>query len=100
MLSVALILALFAGGEEVWVFTLPECPPCKALKADLKAHPEMVGGRPLKTLDLSENAKLGAKMEIRGVPTIILMRDGKEVGRMVGYAGRWRLQDWLCDKDT
>lgn len=39
-------------------------------------------------LDVDEQQKTAAKYGVMSIPTVILFKDGKEVGRKVGFAGR------------
>jgi thioredoxin-related protein len=80
------------------------CPPCKALKKNVLDKPgfEKFAGEKLVLMELDfpndkskvtkavadSNAKLSKQFKIEGYPTIIVLdKDGKELGRMVGYDG-------------
>lgn len=39
-------------------------------------------------LDVDENQQTAMKYGVMSIPTVILFKDGKEVGRKVGFAGR------------
>lgn len=52
-----------------------------------------VHGIPLQRISLSQSAKLSAVSPVRGTPTFILIENGKEAGRIIGYSserGFWR----------
>jgi len=39
-------------------------------------------------LDVDENQETAGKYGVVSIPTVILFKDGKEIGRKVGFAGR------------
>ena len=76
------------------------CPPCKALKKnvfDKKDFAEFAEKKlVLMELDFPHDTskapapirKLGEQFKVDGFPTIVVLdKDGKELGRMVGYGG-------------
>lgn len=77
--------------EVVEIYTMQQCPPCEALKKDLKADRSVLGGRGIIYRDVSEGRSKG----VRAAPTLVLLRGGKEVRRMVGYTGRQSLAKFL-----
>ena len=81
---------LFA--DELLIVTMPTCPPCRALKRDLLQKPDIYAGHSISLLEGKEAMRAyGVDM----VPTIIRMKDGKQVARKVGYEGPERLREWL-----
>ena len=81
---------LFA--DELLIVTMPTCPPCRALKRDLLQKPDMTSGHTIRLLEGKEAMRAyGVDM----VPTIIRMKDGKQVARKVGYEGPQALKEWL-----
>lgn len=80
--------------EVLEIYTMFDCPPCEALKKDIKADRSVLGGRGIIYRDVSEGRSKG----IRAAPTIVLMRGGEEVRRMVGYRGPQSLLKFLGDK--
>ena len=60
------------------------CGPCRALGPKLEEiASEMKGIRVLK-LNVDENPDMPAKFGVRGIPTMILFKNGKEVEQIVG----------------
>ena len=39
-------------------------------------------------LDVDANQKSAAAYDVMSIPTVILFKDGKEVGRQIGFAGK------------
>ena len=81
---------LFA--DELLVITMPQCPPCRRLKADLLQRPELYAGHAVRLLEGTQAMRDHA---VDAVPTLILVRDGRQVARKVGYEGPEGLREWL-----
>lgn len=61
------------------------CGPCRLIKPALALLAEELGSQAkIVTLDVVTNAKLAIDYGVSAVPTVIVIRDGKEVHRMVG----------------
>lgn len=81
---------LFA--DELLVITMPQCPPCRRLKANLLQKPDLYAGHSLRLLEGKAAMRDHA---VDAVPTLILVRDGRQVARKVGYEGPEGLREWL-----
>ena len=58
------------------------CGPCRALAPKLE---EIAGaGNSIVKLDVDSNPDSAAQFGVRGIPTLILFKSGKEVERLVG----------------
>lgn len=86
-----ILLALPAVADELVVVTKAGCPPCRALKRDLLRRPDMY--RPHSLFVYEGSA--ASRWKVDAYPTLILVRDGHEVARHVGYTGPDSLTDWL-----
>lgn len=73
-------------------FTATWCGPCKALKPIIEKVAQTYGGK-LKVvqLDIDESPETPARFNIRGVPTVIMFKNGSEVARQVGLAPEAKL---------
>ena len=61
------------------------CGPCRALGPKLEEIAgEMQGKVRIVKLNVDENQTTPAKYGVRGIPTLILFKDGKDVDTMVG----------------
>ncbi|MCL8007342.1 thioredoxin [Gelidibacter japonicus] len=61
------------------------CGPCKMLAPILKQVKDSLGdGISIIKIDVDKNQALAAKYQVRGVPTMILFKDGKQVWRQSG----------------
>lgn len=91
-LAAWLLLCLPAVADELLVITMPQCPPCRRLKADLLQRPELYAGHAVRLLEGKQAMRDHAVDE---VPTLILKRDGRQVARKVGYEGPDKLKAWI-----
>jgi thioredoxin 1 len=61
------------------------CGPCRALAPKLEEIAgEMSGKVRVVKLNVDENPTSPAKYGVRGIPTLILFKDGKEIDQIVG----------------
>jgi thioredoxin 1 len=61
------------------------CGPCKAIAPLLDQLADEYGGKvKVAKLDIDHSPNVPAKFGIRGIPTLIVFKDGKEVNRQVG----------------
>ena len=61
------------------------CQPCRLLAPTVEAIAEKYKGRAkVVKLNVDENNSRASSLGIKGIPTLILFRDGKEVERIVG----------------
>jgi len=60
------------------------CPPCRALAPIFERVADKNKNVKFFKVDVDANSSLANKFGVRGIPTIILFADGKEVDRIVG----------------
>ena len=61
------------------------CGPCRTLAPVLdQVAKEMQGKAVVGKIDIDNEQKTAAQFQITSVPTMVLFKDGKEVGRLVG----------------
>jgi thioredoxin 1 len=65
------------------------CGPCRMLAPILERLASELDGRvTIAKLDVDENPEATLQYGVEGIPTLIVFADGKEVGRIVGFAHR------------
>jgi thioredoxin 2 len=63
----------------------PWCGPCKVLAPVVdELATELAGRVRVAKLNVDENPATAARFGIRGIPTLLVMRGGREIDRMVG----------------
>ena len=73
-------------------FSAPWCQPCKRLEPELeKLAAQLAGKAAFYTINVDEAPNLTAQLQVMGVPTVILLVNGQEAARTVGYQPRPRL---------
>jgi thioredoxin 1 len=66
-------------------FWAPWCGPCRVIGPILdKLAVEYDGKLTIAKVNTDEDARYAGQLGIQGIPTLIIFKDGKEVGRMVG----------------
>ncbi len=61
------------------------CGPCKMMAPTLdKVASEMNGSVTVAKLDVDEGQAVARQFQVSSIPTLVLFKDGKEVGRLVG----------------
>ena len=61
------------------------CAPCKMLSPVLKDVKETLGDQvKIVKIDVDKNSAIASRFQVRGVPTLILFKDGRAVWRQSG----------------
>jgi len=78
-----------AAGLTVLDFTAEHCGPCRTLAPVLAALAREYAGRAtIVAVDVDRDPLLAQRFGVRAMPTVVLWRDGREVGRVVGARPR------------
>jgi thioredoxin 2 len=77
-------------------FWAPWCGPCRMVSPVVErlGH-EHAGQLKVVKLDIDGAPQIAARYEVRGIPLLVLFRDGSERDRLVGAAPYPQLRNWL-----
>lgn len=77
-------------------FWAPWCGPCKLAEPVLEQLSEEYKDKIVITkLNVDENPKMTEKFGIMSIPTTVLFKDGKEIGRQIGFAGKGKFVELI-----
>ena len=72
------------------------CGPCRMIAPALEEISNELGERvEVVKLNIDDNPDAPAKYGVRGIPTMILFKDGQPAATKVGAAPKGQLQAWL-----
>jgi thioredoxin 1 len=73
-------------------FSAVWCTPCKALNPIIESIAEEYHGRlRVGKIDMDSSPGIAARLGVRGAPTVVLFRDGKECARRLGLTSKKHL---------
>lgn len=77
-------------------FWAPWCGPCKALAPTLDELAEEYADEiEIVKVNIDENPKLAERFEVRGIPLLLIVKDGAEAARTFGTMSRSRLDAFV-----
>ena len=77
-------------------FWAPWCGPCRMVSPALEQIArEQAGHLKLVKINTDEAPALGQRFGVRGIPTLVVLEHGKEVGRQVGAQPAAALRTWV-----
>jgi len=77
-------------------FWAPWCGPCKMAEPVLEELSEEYKDKMvIVKVNVDENQKSAANYDVMSIPTTILIKDGKETGRQIGFAGKKAFEDLI-----
>jgi thioredoxin 1 len=88
---------LQAEGPVLVDFWAEWCGPCRAIAPSLEEiGAEYAGRLTIAKVNIDENPKTPNDYNVRGIPTLILFKDGKQVSQKVGAAPKSVLKQWVA----
>jgi thioredoxin 2 len=77
-------------------FWAPWCGPCRMVSPVVeKVGRDNAGRLKVVKLNVDEAPAISERFEIRGIPLLVLFRDGSEADRLVGAVPEAQLRQWL-----
>ncbi|MBU2741916.1 MULTISPECIES: thioredoxin TrxC [Acidithiobacillus] len=78
-------------------FWAPWCGPCRSMAPQFEQAGRTLRGRVLfAKVNTEEEQSLGARFQIRSIPSMVLFKIGKEYARVSGAMGAADIQRWLA----
>jgi thioredoxin 1 len=72
------------------------CGPCRMIAPALEEISNDLGDKvDIVKLNIDENPGVPTQYGVRGIPTMVLFKDGQPVAQKVGAAPRGQIQQWL-----
>jgi thioredoxin 1 len=72
------------------------CGPCKMIGPSLEEIAKDLGAKAkIVKINIDENPSTPSKFGVRGIPTLMIFKDGKLAATKVGAAPKNQLQSWI-----
>ena len=88
---------LQAEGAVLVDFWAEWCGPCRAIAPSLEEiGAEYAGRLTIAKVNIDENPRTPNAYNVRGIPTLVMFKDGKPASTQVGALPKSRLKDWIA----
>jgi len=87
---------LKSDGPVVVDFWAEWCGPCKMIGPSLEEISEEMGGKvKVVKLNIDDNPSTPSKYGVRGIPTLMVFKDGEVKSTQVGANSKGKIADWI-----
>ena len=74
-------------------FWAPWCGPCRAMSPALEAAAKKLANEAkVFKINVDENPSVSPRFNIRGIPTLILFKNGQEANRLIGLSSKEQIE--------
>ncbi|MGH7022419.1 MAG: thioredoxin [Caulobacteraceae bacterium] len=89
---------LKASGPVLVDFWAEWCGPCKQIAPALEQIAQELGGKvTVAKLDIEESPATPSRYGVRGIPTMMLFREGRMASMKVGAMPKQKILEWLAE---
>ena len=81
--------------ENLYIFTASWCKPCQMLKRFIAENPKEFIDYDVSVIDIDKFPEFRKKYSVKSIPTSIVLIDGIEQDRLVGYSNSSTYKNWL-----
>jgi len=90
-----------ASGLTLVDFYADWCGPCRMLTPVLEDVAKEVAGKALiAKIDIDQAQKTASSYQVTSIPTLVLFKDGNEVGRLVGLRDKETIKEFILTGET